>query len=370
MDTTGGVDPECAHSVEQFVGMMKRLKDASGLTYRQLEERAERDGRVLPRSTVADVLRRQALPKPHILNAFVHVCGAGEHADAWLQARTRLATVDSSATGSTEEVPAVDGRAAFPSPSQADGDDDDGGLSEAGGARGPGVEEAAGPSAIPSDPGPVPIRLWRRHRAVVPILLASLSAVLLAGTVFWLVLPDDPAVPVPSPQDSAPEWYSIRPARATDLCVTEGREPGGDSERPVAVQRPCGRSTPPYTRLDPLGGGRFFVRWAHPMHGWGCLTVLPSGLLEPWDDCRSDRTSQVFTFERVETAGTRTSSTRRAKAYRIRSAHGQCVGIAGTDPKATTAVTAAGPCADTAAQHFFLVPEAEPAKSALPSASS
>ncbi|MFF5638471.1 helix-turn-helix domain-containing protein [Streptomyces sp. NPDC012825] len=356
------MDPERACSVEQFVDMMKRLKDASGLTYRQLEERAERNGRVLPRSTIADVLRRQALPRPQILDSFVHACGAGEHVEVWLQARTRLALAD----GSAEGVPAVDGRAARVSPSQAGGDGD--GSFEAGGAReGPAVEDV-GSSDVPSDPGPVPARLRRRHRAVVPTLLASLCAVIMAGIATWLVLPDGPVGTDPSRQEPAGGWYSLRPVRAADLCVTEGRETGGESERPVAVQRPCVRSTPPYTRIRPIGGGRFFVEWAHPVHGWGCLTVLPGGLLEPWDDCRSSRTSQVFTFEPVETTGTRASSTTPAKAYRLRSADGQCVGISGTDPKAATAVARAQPCADTPAQHLLLVPEREPEANALPSA--
>ncbi|MFF9391530.1 helix-turn-helix domain-containing protein [Streptomyces griseoluteus] len=356
------MDPERACSVDQFVDLMKRLKDASGLTYRQLEESAERTGRVLPRSTIADVLRRQALPRPQILNSFVHACGAGDHVEAWLQARARLAM----AAGSAEEGPAVGGRAARVSPSQAGGDDA-GGSFGAGSAREDRAAEHAGPSEVPPDPGPMPTLLRRRHRAVVPTLLASLCAVLMAGIVTWLVLPDDPAGTEPSRQEPASGWYSLRPVQATDLCVTEGRETGGESERPVAVQRPCNQSTPPYTRIHSIGGGRFFVKWAHPVHGWGCLTVLPSGLLEPWDDCRSSRTSQVFTFKRVETAGKRAPTSARATAYQLRSADGQCVGISGTD-KAATAVATAQSCADTPAQHFLLVPESEPEASALPSA--
>ncbi|MEU2157686.1 helix-turn-helix domain-containing protein [Streptomyces sp. NPDC019396] len=372
MDATGGMDPERAYDVAQFVEMMKRLKEASGLTYRQLEERAERNGRVLPRSTIADVLRRRALPRPQILNAFVHACGAGEHADAWLKARTRLGLVDGSVAGSSEEAEAPEGTALVgdspvrSSPVPDDGADDDGcGLSGAA----DGVRENPGLSATSSDPAPVPSRMWHRHRGVLVALLVSLAAVLLAGTVSWLVLPDDSAVTAPSPKEPSGGWYSIRPVRATGLCVTEGRAPfGGDSERPVAVQRPCGQSTPPHTRLDPVGGGRFFVKWAHPVHGWGCLTVLPGGLLEPWDDCRSSRTTQVFTFERVDSADTRASGTVRAKAYRIRSGDGQCMGIPGADPGAVTAAAVAEPCADSAGQLLLLVPEAEPPASALPSA--
>ena len=44
-----------------FIESMRRLKQQSGLTYRELEERASQVGDVLPRSTLADVLRRTSL---------------------------------------------------------------------------------------------------------------------------------------------------------------------------------------------------------------------------------------------------------------------------------------------------------------------
>ncbi|MER5276719.1 helix-turn-helix domain-containing protein [Streptomyces sp. NPDC002809] len=371
MNTTGGTEPERADSVEQFVAMMKRLKDASGLTYRQLEERAEREGRVLPRSTIADVLRRQALPRPHMLNAFVHACGAGEHVEAWLQARNRLAVEGGSAQRPTTEAGAPDGRAALSSSSPADDGDGIEGRSEAGGARGRSMEEGAGHPTTRSEPGSLPRWPRGRRRTVGSRLLVSLSTVLVVGIAAWLILPGDPgkgpAATAPSSQDPATGWYSIRPVRATGLCVTEGREPGGDT---VAVQLACSRSTPPYTRIEPLGDGRYFVKWVHPVQGWGCLTVLTSGLLEPWDDCRSSRTAQVFTFERVDATGAPASPAGASKPYRIRSASdGRCIGISGTDPKAASAVAVAGPCTDSPAQHFLLAPETEPAASALPSAS-
>ncbi|MER6118763.1 helix-turn-helix domain-containing protein [Streptomyces sp. NPDC001743] len=353
MNTTGGFDPEHADGVEEFVGMMKRLKEVSGLTYRQLEERAEQEGQVLPRSTIADVLRRQALPRPQMLNAFVRACGAGAHADVWLQARNRLARGEGPANRSAEEAPATDHRSsARPSPSEAGHD----------------TEEGAEHSARRSGPGPGAPPKRPRPRAAAPGVWVTLSAVLLVGLVSWLALPDasgrDPAETAPSSQEPAPGWYSIRPARATGLCVTEGREPGGES---VAVQRPCPGSTPPYTRLEPLGGGRLFIKWVHPVQGWGCLTVVADGMLAPWDDCRRGRTTQVFTFERVDASGPPGSGPGRVTAYRIRSANdGQCLGVSGTDPGA---VVVAGRCAESAAQRFFLAPGSEPAKSELPPAS-
>lgn len=351
MRTTGGAEPERADSVEEFVGMMKRLKEVSGLTYRQLEERAEQEGRVLPRSTIADVLRRQALPRPQMLNAFVRACGAD--AEAWLEARNRLARGEGPANHSTENAPAPDDGSGPTSPSRAAHDG----------------EECAEPSAERPGPGNLPTRL--RRRAAAPGLWLSLSAVFLVGIATWLALPDasgkGPSETAPSSQGPAPGWYSIRPARATGLCVTEGRAPSGDT---VAVQRPCPGSTPPYTRLEPLGGGRFFVKWVHPEHGWGCLTVVAGGLLTPWDDCRGSRTTQVFTFEPADLPGPPGSGSGRVTPYRIRSANdGRCLGVSGTDPGAASEVAVAGPCNDGVAQHFYLVPETEPAASALPPAS-
>ncbi|MFD5425457.1 helix-turn-helix domain-containing protein [Streptomyces sp. NPDC127084] len=364
MNSTGGVDPERAHTAAQFVGMMKHLKDESGLTYRQLEERAERTGRVLPRSTIADVLRRQALPRPRILNAFVHACGAGEHADAWLRARNRLAGADASANGATAEDSALDG---------GDGvlpaHDATGCSSECNGDRGSAVEEIHGtPGRSGTSSDSARERPGLRHRAVAPAVVTSLAAVLLAGIVSWAVVPNDPVGTVPSASQPAAGWYSIRPSRDSALCMTEGRDPQGGGGGPVAVQRPCGQSTPPYTRIDPLGGGRFFIKWVHPEHGWGCLTVLSSGLLEPWDDCRSSRSTQVFTFERLETAGTRASGPAHATAYRVRTADGRCLGISGAPAGAAPAAAVVGPCADAADQRLLLVQEPVPAASALPSA--
>ncbi|MFE2671379.1 helix-turn-helix domain-containing protein [Streptomyces mirabilis] len=54
---------------------MRRLKERSGLTYRELEVKAARNGDMLARSTLADVLGRTNLPRPDVLAAFVRACG-------------------------------------------------------------------------------------------------------------------------------------------------------------------------------------------------------------------------------------------------------------------------------------------------------
>lgn len=61
--------PREARSASEFVACMRRLKEWAGLTYRQLEANAERRGDVLARSTVADALRRDSLPRAEVVAA-------------------------------------------------------------------------------------------------------------------------------------------------------------------------------------------------------------------------------------------------------------------------------------------------------------
>ncbi|MFD5103718.1 helix-turn-helix domain-containing protein, partial [Streptomyces albidochromogenes] len=84
--------PYEAQDAAGFVKSMRQLKERAGLTYRELEERAARNGDVLARSTLADILRRESLPRPDLLAAFVRACGDERRAGAWLDARDRIAT--------------------------------------------------------------------------------------------------------------------------------------------------------------------------------------------------------------------------------------------------------------------------------------
>jgi hypothetical protein len=85
------VRPESARDAAGFSALLRSLKKNSRRTLRQLEEEAARQGAVLPRSTVADMLRRDALPRPELLAVFVRACGDGQHLAEWLSARERLA---------------------------------------------------------------------------------------------------------------------------------------------------------------------------------------------------------------------------------------------------------------------------------------
>ncbi|MGJ3559792.1 helix-turn-helix domain-containing protein [Streptomyces sp. INA 01156] len=91
MAISGGTEPGEARTPAEYVGLLRRLKEHSGLTYRQLEERAAERGDVLARSTLADVLRRDALPRAELVAALVRACGPGEDVAEWLAARERLA---------------------------------------------------------------------------------------------------------------------------------------------------------------------------------------------------------------------------------------------------------------------------------------
>ncbi|MGR4851933.1 XRE family transcriptional regulator [Streptomyces sp. LARHCF252] len=108
--------PHEARSAAEFVACLRWLKEQSGLTYRQLEANAERRGDVLARSTAADALRRDSLPRAEVVVAFVRACGGNEDAAVWLEARDRLATAEpSEADGGAAPVdggstPAHDGR--------------------------------------------------------------------------------------------------------------------------------------------------------------------------------------------------------------------------------------------------------------------
>ncbi|MEU5781206.1 tetratricopeptide repeat protein [Micromonospora lupini] len=94
----------------EFVTLLRRLKEDSGYTYRQLEMRAARRGDVLARSTIADTLRRDSLPRADTLIAFVRACAPAQDVRAWLAARNRLAaatipTFDIGGAGAAAPVP-------------------------------------------------------------------------------------------------------------------------------------------------------------------------------------------------------------------------------------------------------------------------
>ncbi|PNG16520.1 helix-turn-helix domain-containing protein [Streptomyces cahuitamycinicus] len=293
--------PHRVQDVGEFIAAMRHLKERSGLTYRQLERRAAERGETLARSTLADVLRGRALPRPELLAAFVRACGDDDRLEMWLAAR----------------------------------------------------EEVAGREAAGSE-GPATVSRTSPHRAAVkPVLMVAVAvAVLLAGVVgAWLLYGPggeptgnartsrtaNPPHLLHSSQPSPPSagssrlsgWVRIRPVTAPRLCLTDGRVRDRRYTPLVAVQRPCDQVAPQDTLLEPMGGDTYRIQWHHPDYGMGCLKVLPrgpgAGLLEPMDDCVEDSRFHI------EPSGPYVNGT-----YVLRvDGHG-CVGIRGSSRSAGT----------------------------------
>mgnify|MGYP001220048811 CR=1 FL=1 len=85
-------DPRMVTNAAEFVTALRRLKDWSGASYRELEKRAAKLGAALPRSTVVAALNRPTLPREGLLVAYLRACGCDEAEVAgWLDTRQRLA---------------------------------------------------------------------------------------------------------------------------------------------------------------------------------------------------------------------------------------------------------------------------------------
>ncbi|MER6999820.1 XRE family transcriptional regulator [Streptomyces sp. NPDC000410] len=128
-----GPDPQAARTPGEFVAAMRQLRGWAGLSYRQLERRAENAGDALPRATISGALAREDLPREELLIAFVRACGADEATiAAWRSARRRLAVT---AAGEVAKEP--------------DGSGASGASDGPGGPEGPGASGASGASGGP-----------------------------------------------------------------------------------------------------------------------------------------------------------------------------------------------------------------------------
>jgi hypothetical protein len=90
MTSTPPPSPAAATDETAFVAELRRLKNWSGHSFRQLERNATGNGDVLPSSTAATVLGKNRLPRAEVVAAFVRACGVAD-ARPWLLARTRIA---------------------------------------------------------------------------------------------------------------------------------------------------------------------------------------------------------------------------------------------------------------------------------------
>ncbi|MGJ5893356.1 helix-turn-helix domain-containing protein [Streptomyces niveiscabiei] len=298
MRDMGDVSPYEARDAAEFVAVMRLLKERSGLTYRELEVKAARNGDVLARSTLADVLGRANLPRPDVVAAFVRACGDGERVGVWLEARERIAS------GAVAPVDA---------------------------------EPGAGAEELSS--GPTPRRFTVRTGVLVAVCVLPLL-----GLGLWWLLGDDNDDNGGSGDARAAAlsgWVTIRPARTPELCLTDGRDRAGAYPNAVAVQLPCAQATVPRTYLEPAGENLYRVQWHHPQEGRGCLTVMNSGpgkgMLEPRNDCSQG------TLLRLEAVG---------DAFRFRVvSSGRCIGVADAKEGAEASERR---CGDSADQRFLV----------------
>lgn len=305
MGNTGEPLPQQTADAAEFVAALCRLKERSGLTYRQLEERAAEHGEVLARSTLAGVLGGKTAPRPELLAAFVRACGEGERVAEWLAARERVTRPQSAEAGS--------GKPSWRA------------------------------------------RLTGRSRRV-GLLVAVAVLSLVTATAWALVSTDEQdRTEAAGGGDSGsagdsrllPEGHvQIRPVLAEGLCLTDGYVERYGSQ--VAVQRPCDEVAPQTTTLEPLGGNVFRIQWYRPGLGKGCLTALTgkpvTGLLEPRDAC-----AQGSRF-RIEPSGSQGSG-----RYVFRVDDQGCLGIKGGDTSAGTEAVAE-PCRSQRSQEFIVEP--------------
>ncbi|MGW2057839.1 helix-turn-helix domain-containing protein [Streptomyces sp. NPDC001840] len=382
MGNLGELSPYEARDAAGFVESMRRLKERSGLTYRELEERAARNGDVLARSTLADILRRTSLPRPDVLTAFVRACGDGQRVGAWLDARNRIAAgialpaevptpepdASAAAPGAPSGLGAPSGPGSTSGSAPASGSTS-GSVSVPGPASDVGAGSASAPASVPGPAGAGPWTVEpttsRPPRTKARAVALAISVIVLPlALAAWALFPDgsgDPSTPaasgpsaVPGPSAApaaasrtpADGWVTIRPARTPSLCLTDGRDRDGTYASAVAVQLPCTQATVPRTYLEPVGEGLYRIQWHHPQEGRGCLTVMSTGpvkgMLEPRNNCAP------ATLFRLQPA---TDST---GGFQLRPANSsRCIGIVDNDI-AKGAEATEERCTGAADQHFLV----------------
>ncbi|HEY2669419.1 MAG TPA: hypothetical protein VGJ07_03490 [Rugosimonospora sp.] len=399
---TSGLPEEVA-TVAQFLAALREMRVRSDLTYRQLAAKATSRGDVLPASTVASALSRTTLPRREVVAAFVRACGLDEQtAERWLAARDRLA-VEAAPTPHAPDRESAPLRVETP-PVQPDQAPLPLGPGESRPAGTPDLAESAAAqpssaqplsaqpssalpvsaeplSAQPSPAQPVPALPvsaeplptqpspaqpapaqkaagWRRR--ILLVTSAVLACVLLAVLVV-VIHPwgtgSSPHAPGSSAGTGRPEslvdgWYLLHPAHVDSprLCIGEGRERNGRTDRPLAVQRECPDIVPD-TYLKAARANVYAIEWHSPVEGVGCLTVdegqAVSGMLLGPTDC-TGAPDQLFLFE--------PSDSPVPAGFRLRPVHsGLCIGLLyGPEDVHTGAELVQTTCTGAADQEFLV----------------
>lgn len=390
---------------------MRQLRSWADLSYRQLERRASDAGDALPRATVSGVLAREDLPREELLTAFVRACGVDAAAvDTWLQARRRLAmameepAVPDWGGGEPRPDPEPDSE---PVAVAVAGTSTEPGTSVFEEPRNEVASAGATASHTPLPPVKPGRRRFKRHLPMAAAGACAAAAVLLL--VYWpsgekpvTTQPSDRPRTTASPSDTTPAASpspsaspntsasgeeqgrrppnagseqsdagttaqpSRPPAKATSslgmpkagrvtmhplnspsLCITEGRERNGRTDREIAVQLPCAEAPQPQVSLESLGDQIYRIQWKNLVSGnEGCLGVdeAPtegSELLSP-GEC----TSAPGQRYRLEPAGS---------GYRLRPTDSNmCISIQA--PRTSGAEAIQAQCTGTSDQLFSFTP--------------
>jgi lambda repressor-like predicted transcriptional regulator len=84
--------PEEATTPAEFIDALRRLKEWTGWSYRELEKRARSAGQTLPRTTLSAALARPGLPREELVAALVCACGGSpDEVRRWVATRRQLA---------------------------------------------------------------------------------------------------------------------------------------------------------------------------------------------------------------------------------------------------------------------------------------
>lgn len=346
-------DPREARTPAEFLALLQALKDWSGLTYRELSSRAETDGDVLPRSTVANMLARATLPREELLTAFVRACGVTPaELEEWRTVRAELA-----------------GRGAYgPAVAGADPSADADAGPETVGPEAPDAPVTAGPPPSwpghghgPEDGGDAGTgphgdgagTSSRIRRALVSTV--AVAGLVLAGVSVVALLRDGGTGPAGHPPRTptavAPAAGDVRIRVAgTDFCLAERR----GTRTGQVHQVPCAETDFPLYSLAEVGGGRWRIVSDHPDFGPGC-SGIPSGGRIPgsaYEDSECGDPSRVEAFV-LEPYGTPEGPVRGYRIVPVGSATpGTCVTVGG-DREAAWAKLAQAPCTPDAAGQLF-----------------
>ncbi|MFD7501161.1 RICIN domain-containing protein [Streptomyces sp. NPDC059850] len=309
MGSQGEWGPRSARNAAEFVALLRELKERSGLTYRQLEERAAERGDVLARSTLADALRTDALPRTETLMAFLRACGEEDRSAEWLEIYHDIAERSEQPPESRQRVP-----------------------------RG------------------------KLMGAALTLVLVGAAASLAVAMTADDGEPRTRGTAAPSAQSApatpAPGTYRIRSA-VSSLCLAEVESKSGGS----IFQADCRRSIPVYA-LEESGDATVRLRSLHPVFGYGCLGVgqgSTKGGTQMMDDyCGHRGTAESFRIQRV---------TKPVSGYRIRPVHtDQCVSVPGGSTRKGDPVLQLPCAADDTGQVFRFDPVRAP--TAIPSITS